>query len=164
MGCNRLQKIIQPSHLPSLSSLLLSMSNHFQLLLCCQLQLIPFSILLPISPSVTILRAPPVTLWLKTLLTTLHLISVFSLKTCLWISLPALISMIHQLISHLHLPSYQKSALHWPQNLISHFSLYLRQQSKLACLTFFQKYHLRSSIQSGERGSEKMKRKTKKSM
>ena len=169
--------MIQPFHSPSLSSLPLSIFNHFQthfqLFLCCQLQLIPSPIFLLLLLSVTMLRPPPIslwlripltTLWLKTLLTTLHLVSVFSLKTCLWISLSTLIFMIHQLINPPYLPSHQKPVLHWPQNLTFHLPLYLKQQSKLICLTSSQKCHLRRSMQSGERGREKMQRKTKRSM
>ena len=62
MEYNRLQNVIQPFHSPSLSSLPLSIFNHFQthfqLFLCCQLQLIPSPIFLLLLLSVTMLRPP----------------------------------------------------------------------------------------------------------
>ena len=151
------------------TSLHLSTSNHslrhFQFFLYRKKLLTPYPLFhsptsklkspLPIMPlSVAMQRIFP---------TTLHLTSIFSLKTHST-SFQSLTSMIHQLTNLHHLPSNQKLAQHWFQNLTSHLPPLSNQQSRRVCLTFFQRYQLRKPKQGGGRESEIMKRKTERSM
>jgi len=96
--------------------------------------------------------------------TTLHLLPVFSPRAYLRVLLLVLTFMIPQLTSLHHLPSLQKPPLHRLQILSFHSPPLLRQQSKLAYLASSQKYHLRSYMQVGRRGSGIIKREIERSM